>query len=111
MLPFFFIFTLVKGNSRSASVITEKRIHPAACAIPAQQAVFCSDSAKNVVNNDTERVFTVYRMVNSLIDNKNQYPFFICSRRIQKPECAIFFIAIGVEEFPVKGVVPFLELL
>ena len=78
MLPLFFLFTCVDRDSRSASVITEKRIHPAAGAIPTKETVFCRDSAEYVVDYDTECFPAVDSMVNSLIDNNDQHPFFIC---------------------------------
>ncbi len=78
MYPLVFLFTCLDIDPRSVPVVAEKGINPAAGTIPTKKTVFCRDSAKQVVYYDTECVPAVDSMVNSLIDNNDQYPIFIC---------------------------------
>jgi len=40
VFPLFFLFTGMDKNPRNVSVVTEKRINPAAGAVPAEETVF-----------------------------------------------------------------------
>jgi hypothetical protein len=110
VFPLFFLFTCVDIDSRSVSVITEKCINPAACAVTADETVIRGNSAKRVVDYNAECIQTVDNMIQSPVDNNDQYPFFAPFIWFLHPEGAVFFIAVEIEEFPVEGVMPLFEL-
>ncbi len=65
-------------------------------------------AAKIVIDHRPEVVIAAACMDDSPIFNYQKDPFFCCFIAFLHPETAIFFVTIGIEEFTIERVVPFL---
>ncbi len=109
--PLFIIAAGLDEDPRLFFAGAKECVNPAAGAVPGEETVLRRNPPEHIIDGAPDRIRAVEDVKDSPVDDNNQYPFPVSFFSIPEPERAILFIAIGVEEFTVKGILAFLELV